>query len=469
MSRGCAATEREERVDDRPQATGGDTEDSGSGDTPDGPASSGTAAERPGVPSPHPHRPLPWTSATPEPPRQRRPALTALRVFVALLSVLALAATGTGWVTLNWFQTNTNTTDVLSELGRQSGGPSADDGATDILLIGSDSRTDMQGTPLPGDVLKQLRTTADSGVNTDTIIVLRIPKNGGRAYAVSIPRDTYVSVPGLGMNKINAAFQLTKVATEEKLQAGGERDRNKLATESEQAGRKALVGAVQDLTGAHIDHYAEINLYGFYLLSQAIGGVQVCLRQATSDTDSGANFAKGVQTISGSTALSFVRQRKNLPDGDLSRIVRQQVFLASAAKKLLSAGTLTDTTKLGSLVDTAHKSLLVDPGLDLLNFLQQAQSLASGNVTFVTIPVTDINGRSPNGQSIVTVDPPKVRDFVHGLALGRSAPTPMPAPAPAPTSGTVSPATMAPAAAHGNPPTDADSGPVTIDGQRCVY
>ena len=98
---------------------------------------------------------------------------------------------------------------------------------------------------------------------------------------------------------------------------------------SDAAAADALIGAVEDLTGLTIDHYAEVNLVGFATLTKAIGGVTVCLAAPTRDPLSGAHFAAGVQTISGATALAFVRQRHGLPQGDLSRIRRQQVFLAA--------------------------------------------------------------------------------------------------------------------------------------------
>ena len=87
--------------------------------------------------------------------------------------------------------------------------PPVDDGANVILLVGTDSRTDLQGNPLPTSVLTRLRTQWDAGLNTDTLIVLRIPNNGAPAYAISIPRDSYVSVPELGMTKVNGADGLT--------------------------------------------------------------------------------------------------------------------------------------------------------------------------------------------------------------------------------------------------------------------
>ncbi|MFS8582929.1 MAG: LCP family protein, partial [Limnochordales bacterium] len=107
---------------------------------------------------------------------------------------------------------------------------------------------------------------------------------------------------------------------------------------------------VEELTGRKIDNYASVNLLGFYEITEAVGGVEVCLKQATSDKDSGADFAAGHQTISGGDALAFVRQRHGLPRGDLDRIVRQQAFMAGLAKKVLSTQTLTDPDKLNDLV-----------------------------------------------------------------------------------------------------------------------
>ena len=405
----------------------------------------------------------------PESRPRRRGGVIAGRTAVALVSALTLVATGIAWFTLQQFRANTNTTNALSEVNdgpvaSSVAPPPADDGATDILLVGSDSRTDALGNELPTSVLTQLRTQWDAGVNTDTIIILRIPKNGGKAYAVSIPRDTYVNIPGVGMNKINAAYGVTKARVQSQLSGSGQSSQA-VEQQSEQAGQEALIATVQNLTGIRIDHYAEINLYGFYLLSKAIGGVQVCLKHATSDKDSGADFSAGVHLISGADALSFVRQRENLPDGDLDRIVRQQVFLASAMQKMLSAGTLTNPSALAALMDTVHKSLITDPGLDLLTFAQQAQSLASGNVEFVTIPVVNDNARSPSGQSIVAVDGNAVRQFVSALV------NPVPAPsttAAAPTTGASAPATTTtappPASSSANTPT----APVSIDGVRCV-
>lgn len=346
--------------------------------------------------------------------RAKKTALVAGRTVVALVAVATLAVSGYFWTALRLVQQNTNTTQILQVLDDIPNSPPVEDGAIDILLVGSDSRTDAQGRPLPADVLRKLRTEGTEGVNTDTIIVMRVPRNGGKASAISIPRDTYVPIAGYREDKINAAYGAVKYLTAERLQAEGVRDQAERERKSDEAGRKALVQAVQDLTGMRVDHYAEINLYGFYLLTEVIGGVKVCLKAGTSDPNSGANFRAGEQVISGGDALSFVRQR-NMPGGDLGRITRQQVFMSQAMKQLLSAGTFTDPGKMNGLLDAVSKSVVVDEKLDLATLATQAQGLASGNVEFATIPVTSIDTRNERGQSVVTVDREAVRAWVAQL------------------------------------------------------
>ncbi|MEU7786048.1 LCP family protein [Amycolatopsis sp. NPDC049159] len=369
--------------------------------------------------------PFPRTAPAPVPSRARRAGRVTRRVALGLVSLLALGASGYAYVTKDQLQSTVPTTDALTPRAGEPAPPPADDGADDILLVGSDARTDAQGNPLPARLLRQLRTEANNGaVNTDTVIVLRVPKNGGKPSAVSIPRDTWTDVPGRGKAKINSAYGIAKAHFAQELRGQGERDQAKIERDSDTEGRRVLVQAVQDLTQVRIDHYAEVNLLGFYLLTEALGGVKVCLNHATEDKDSGANFRRGEQTVSGGEALSFVRQRKNLPRGDLDRIVRQQAFLSSALHQVLSAGTLTSPGTLNGLMDAVHRALTIDPGLDLLQFAQQAKGIASGDLAFATIPVITANGRSEDGQSIVEIDPKAVREYVAGLAGRTAAPTP---------------------------------------------
>jgi LCP family protein required for cell wall assembly len=233
-------------------------------------------------------------------------------------------------------------------------------------------------------------------------------------------------VPDLGRDvKINGAYGITKDAVATKMRGDGEKDRAKINRASDDAGRTSLVQAVQVLTGVRVDHYTEVSLYGFYLLTEVIDGVDVCLNHATSDPDSGASFAKGPQTVRGGDAVSFVRQRKGLPRGDLDRIVRQQTFLSSAMRKVLSGDLLTNNAKLAALEDAVSKTVVMDDGLHFLELVGQAQTLASGNVQFVTIPVTGVGARNDRGQSVITVDIPAVHAFVKGLVTQEPQPTGM--------------------------------------------
>ncbi len=275
-----------------------------------------------------------------------------------------------------------------------------------------DSRTDAQGNPLPDAVLAQLHSGPDTGViNSDTIILLHVPAGGGAAVAFSIPRDSYVHIPEHGRDKINAAYPAVKAATAERLVAEGEQ---RPGAGSRRRPRRPA-GArwsrpCEELTGRRVDHYAELNLSGFHALTTTIGGVDVCLTDAVDDPLSGARFAAGPQTVSGAAALAFVRQRHGLPEGDLSRIRRQQVFLAAVADKVLSSHTLTDPARLAGLVEAVQSALVIDADWDLLAFARQAADIAGGNLRFLTIPT---RGPETNERGdVVLVDEGDVHDFV---------------------------------------------------------
>ncbi|WP_308258066.1 LCP family protein [Pseudonocardia lacus] len=324
------------------------------------------------------------------------------RIATAVLSALIFLVTGVAWGFYRDITAGITTTSAVGE---------GDGGDQNILLVGVDSRTDAQGDPLPPEVLRELNSGADTGVlNSDTIILLHVPEGGGGAVAFSIPRDSYVRIPGYRQDKINAAYPATKALVAEDLVRDGVTDRTRIDLESSEAGRRSLIETVEELTGVVVDHYAEINLLGFYNLTTAIGGVDVCLNRAVDDHLSGARFPAGPQTIAGRDALAFVRQRHGLPDGDLSRIRRQQAFLAAVADKILSGGTLTDPAKLGGLIDVVQRSVVIDAGWDLLSFARQASDLAGGNLEFVTVPT---RGAETNSRGdVVVVDPDEVGDFI---------------------------------------------------------
>lgn len=376
------------------------------------------AGRRPGV-AVRPPRAAPPRPRDDEPPPAPPDWGRRIRIATVVASVLVLALTGTGWALYRDVTAGITTTDVIF------GGDDGD--GLNILLVGIDSRTDAQGNPLPTAVTQVLHSGADTGViNSDTIILLHLPADGSAAIAYSIPRDAYVDIPGYRKDKINAAYPATKALKAEELVREGGRTAKEVDQESSAAGRSTLIATVQDLTGVHVDHYAEINLLGFYNLTQAVGGVDVCLKAPVRDELSGANFPAGPQTISGAAALSFVRQRHGLPEGDLSRIRRQQVFLAAMADKILSSGTLTNPSTLNALVAAAQQSVVIDSGWDLLAFARQAAGIAAGHLDFVTVPT--VGGESNDRGDVVLVDPRRVREFVSARNEAAARPAPPAAP-----------------------------------------
>ena len=295
------------------------------------------------------------------------------------------------------------------------GAPQSKNGDTNILLIGLDSRRDNEGNPIPREIAKLLRTgpATVGGYNTNTLILIHVPANGKKAVAVSIPRDNYVNVPGHGMKKIKEAYSYAKYTEDSKLYKEGVKQplRERL---SRDAGRVATIATVSQFLDVPIDHFAEVNMIGFYDLAIALGGIQVCLNKAVSDTKySGAVFPAGLQTISGADALRFVRQRHGLPNGDLDRTHRQQAFIAGVITKFRTQGIFGDIGKISALLDVAKKDVVIDSGFDVLGFLPQAKALTSGNIKFHTLPIEGYVMR--NSQSVNLVDEVKIRKLVQDL------------------------------------------------------
>lgn len=349
--------------------------------------------------------------------RHRNYSLQLAKLALAMVSVLVFGLTGYGWATFQTLHEGLSTTDVI--------GWTAPDKATDLLLVGLDSRTDAHDNPLSRDVLARLRAGDNEGELTDTMILVRIPNDGQHAVAISLPRDLYVELPdGYGKHKLNSAYARARNATAQRLVAQGV-DPATVRTESIAAGRKLLLQAVKDLTGVGIDHYAEINLLGFSLLTDAVGGVQVCLKAPVHDRFSGANFPAGPQMISGPDALAFVRQRHGLPRGDLDRIVRQQAYMASLAHKVLTAGTMANPSRINQLINATQQSLVLDDGFDVLDFAARMQGLAAGNVVFETVPVLG-DGVSESDGAVLNVDPDAVRAFIGQAIDVASTPDPRP-------------------------------------------
>jgi LCP family protein required for cell wall assembly len=388
--------------------------------------------------------------------------MRGVRVAVAVVSALVLMVTGYGWTAYRELGARLVTSDVLTR-DRPS------DGVTDILLVGLDSRTDAAGNPLPRELFDALDVGPDQGtLNTDTLILVRIPDEAGLpTTAVSIPRDSYVAIPGFGTHKINSAYARAVAAARARLAAQGVTG-PALEQQAAQAARRTLVTTVEQLTGVSVDHYAEVNLAGFADITQAVGGVPVCLNAPVRDSYSGADFAAGPQTLQGPAALAFVRQRHGLPRGDLDRVVRQQAFLASLAHEVLSTGTLADPAQVSGLIAAVSRYVVVDSGWNLLAFAAQARGLTAGAISFRTIPTGRPNLPTPDDGVAVQIDSRAVRDFVGTLSEG----TPVGAPRVTPEE-SAPPASSDDGGRAPSPPppvaaAPAAAQPITAAGVRCV-
>ena len=339
-----------------------------------------------------------------------------VRTIAVIAAMVVVVGTGVAWGKIRSFESGIN---HISAAALGGGG---DDGAIDVLLVGLDSRTDAHGNPLSADELAMLRAGDDVSTNTDTIILVRIPNNGKSATAISIPRDSYVEAPGLGKTKINGVFGQVHLDRMKELVENQGMDPAQAEKKATEAGREALIKTVAKLTGVTVDHYAEIGLLGFALITDALGGVDVCLKDAVYEPLSGADFPAGPQKLAGPQALSFVRQRHDLPRGDLDRVTRQQAVMAELAHQVISGKTLSSPSTLNRLQDAVQRSVVLSDGWDVMEFLQQMQKLAGGNVAFATIPVLREDGWSDDGmQSVVRVDPEQVQQFVAGLLQDQDA------------------------------------------------
>ncbi len=330
----------------------------------------------------------------------RRSAL----VLCTIVSLVIVSASG--WL---WWRYRTFNSQIV-RLNIHAGGapqPKNDIDGKDqnILIVGNDNRNTATDAEL-----KELGTGRDGGsLNTDTMMIVHVPANGKAATLISLPRDSWVSIPGYGMGKLNSAYPDAYNAA-----SGSE-------TDKEQAAAALLVTTVQNLTGLTVDHFVQVDLIGFYRISNVIGPITVNMCEAVQESKSGINLHKGINQIVGTQALAFVRQRYGFPNGlgDLDRVQRQRYFLTAAFRKLASAGTLLNPTKLTGLLNAVKNSVSVDQNLDLFKLAQQMEDLSANNIKGQTIP-TDGFGNE-GGQSVVVVNPSEVKEFVSKM-IGNTTP-----------------------------------------------
>ncbi|GHE13047.1 LCP family protein [Klenkia taihuensis] len=352
-----------------------------------------------------------------------RRAAVVVRGLAAVLSMLLVAGSGWGWYLVRVAEASVNRTDAIPTTGNTDiNGDTHAGQAMNMLLVGVDSRAG-----LTQEQIDEYATgDPDDLHNTDTMMLVHVPADGSAASFVSFPRDMYVQIPGHGRGKLNSAY------------SAGFDDVDGSEDEKRAGGARLLIQTISNLSGLQIDHYAEINLLGFINLTSIVGGVDVDLCQASDDSVTGAHFDAGPQTLSGSQALLFVRQRHGVGErsSDFDRVARQQVFIAGMLRNLLSSDLMLNPNKQRQVVEQVGSSVTLDRGLDIFTLAAQMQGVQPGSITFQTIPgLTDAD---VDGVSVLKLPPAQVlTDFFSDLTAD---PEPQQAPAPAQAPATVAPA-----------------------------
>jgi LCP family protein required for cell wall assembly len=306
-----------------------------------------------------------------------------------------------------------------------AGGPQVGD--MNILLMGLESRTYWNGQPLPKTLEDIMHVGSIGGDTTNTLILLHIYDNGKKSIGVSIPRDDVVTMYGThgyggATAKIDEAYGDAMSYELQQLQQNGQAakmSRDQLYFQANEAGRAAEIQTVQALTGVHIDHFAELNLWGFYELANIFGPIEVCLKQAAYDPDfSGANIPAGYHALTAAQALSFVRQRENLPNGDLDRTHRQQAVLDYVIWKVKHQNLVSDLVEGNTLLNDLKTFMITSGGWNIVQFATEMQNLTGSNLKFQTLPIQNqennvmLNGRL---QDINIVDPAYLQQYTHNL------------------------------------------------------
>ncbi|MER7467546.1 LCP family protein [Streptomyces sp. NPDC097981] len=319
-----------------------------------------------------------------KPPRSRRRRL--LRWIGLGLVLLVLAGAVTGWWLYRKLDGNiTEDTSAEAELERyeRERPTQSAAGSQNILLIGSDSRSGKENA----------RYGQDRGTErSDTAILLHLPADRGSATAVSIPRDLMARIPAC-------------------LTADGSRTTERLAQFNwafQWGGAACTIRTVEKLTGIRIDHHMVVDFGGFKRMVDAIGGVEICLKQPVNDPEAKLKLPAGRQTLRGEQALGFVRARYSLGGGsDTERMERQQQFLGSLVKKVQSDGVLLNPGRLYPLLDAATSSVTTDPGLaslrDLYELVRGIRDIPTEQVKFLTVPRRPYTA-DPNRDELVQPD-----------------------------------------------------------------
>ncbi len=305
-------------------------------------------------------------------PRWRR--IVGLGVAVLLVCVIA-------WPVglALWANGKINHIDALSSAPETSG--------TTYLLAGSDSRAD-----------GAIGEDGTEGARTDTILVLHVPDSGPSSL-ISLPRDTYVEIPGQGANKLNAAYSW--------------------------GGAPLLVETVEGLTGMKVDHYVEVGLGGVEEIVDAVGGVELCLDYDVDDPNSGLVWTAGCHTTDGTMALAFSRMRYSDPQGDIGRAERQRQLISAVSSKLQDKSIVFKPASQTALISSGLDAVTVDESTNIVDLGRLALAFRNANgdggVTG-TPPISTIDYRPGNVGSSVLLDPDLAPKFWQDVRDGTLAP-----------------------------------------------
>ena len=310
----------------------------------------------------------------------------AIRIITSL-SVGVVVLASVSWLGLGVVSGNIARISVFSGLEDR---PEKTSKALNYLLVGSDTREGLTKAELKA--LRVGSTATAAGGRSDTMLLVHISKDRDKAYLVSFPRDSLVTIPAhlstngktqipARENKLNAAFSF--------------------------GGAPLLIETIESETNLKIDHYIEVSFAGFAGIVNALGGIEVCTKVDIDDPKSHLVLSAGTHTLDGIEALKYVRTRDFDGRGDIGRMQRQQQFMSSVLNKATSTGVLLNPIKIVNFMNAAISTVKMDENLskeDLLNLAKQMRGLSSGNVRTLTVPLSAANGRAAGVGSVVIWD-----------------------------------------------------------------
>lgn len=305
--------------------------------------------------------------------RRSRSAIAVFKLTFGAIAVVALSATSiaavAAWSTLSNVKPGIHLAHLNSAEAHL--GVGAIGGEVNLLLAGTDTRTGQAGFQNKAD----LAGSSGAG-NNDVTMVLHISKDHSNATVISIPRDLLIPIPACPRANGGTIDGTSQAMFNTTLSRGG------LA---------CTVLTAESLTGLSINYAAEISFDGVIGMSDAVGGVTVCIATPINDPYVGLDLPAGQQTLVGGTALAFVRSRHGVADGsDLARISNQQLFLSALTRKITSGGVLDNPLTLYNIANTALKNMQLSDTLTqpttMVAIALALKGIPLANIVFVQYP-----------------------------------------------------------------------------------